>query len=82
MPVAVASHSPAPRSLVDTALVTVAGLWFGVGLFGPWAFVGYLAVLHGPARLDSHFQAMLAALAGLGDFGALLAGWLQLLSGS
>jgi hypothetical protein len=81
--VAVASSpSSAPRSPVDIALVAVAGLWLGVGVFGPWAFVGYLAVLHGPARLDSHFQALLGALGGLGDFGALLAGWLQLLSGS
>jgi nitrate reductase NapE component len=81
MTVAVTSHIPGPRSLIDTALAAVVGLWSGVALLGPGAFVGYLAVLYGPAGLGSHFQATLDTLAGLGDFGAFLAWWLQLLTG-
>jgi hypothetical protein len=67
--------------LAGVALATVAALWFGVALLGPWALVSYFADFHGPRGLD-HFQAMLTALQGLGDFGAFLARWLHLLSGA
>jgi hypothetical protein len=81
MTTAAVSHSPGARSLVDTALAAVVGLWLGVILLGPGAFVGYLAALYGPAGVGSHFHATLAVLGGLGDFGAFLAWWLQLLTG-
>jgi hypothetical protein len=81
MTVAAASHFPGPRSLVDAALAVVVGLWLGAALVSPWVFVGYLAVLYGPAGVAPHFQATLSVLTDLGDFGAFLAWWLQLLTG-
>lgn len=83
MMTAVEQLSRVAVSLADTALATAAALWFGGALLaGPWALVSCFADFHGPRGLDSHFQATLTALEGLGDFGAFLAGCLQLLTGA
>jgi hypothetical protein len=78
---AAASHVPGARSLVDIALVGVVALWVGLALVGPWAFVGYLAVLYGPAGVAPHFHATLGVLTDLGDFGPFLTWWLTSLTG-
>jgi hypothetical protein len=82
MNAAVASLSRGARSLAGIFLASAAALWFCAALFGPWAFAYHLANIHGPLGLDARLRGMLTALEGLGDFGAFLAGWLQLLTGA
>jgi hypothetical protein len=78
---AVASMSRGARSLAEIALAGAAALWFCAALLAPWAFVHQFANAQGPIGFGTHFRTMLTALEGLGDFGAFLAGWLQLLAG-